>query len=99
MRSIVVISGGVSEPSTTTAIAQQLATAVRSAVGARGEQATITTIELRGLAIDLAKALISRTLSPELTSAYEAVANADGVIAVSPTFPPATPACSRCSSM
>ena len=40
MRSIVVISGGVSEPSTTTAIAQQLATAVRSAVGARGEQAT-----------------------------------------------------------
>ena len=86
MRSIVVISGGVSEPSTTTAIAQQLATAVRSAVGARGEQATITTIELRGLAIDLAKALISRTLSPELTSAYEAVANADGVIAVSPTF-------------
>lgn len=86
MRSIVVVTAGLSQPSTTSRVAHKIAESVTAAVGARGEEAEVTTIELRELAIDLAKALVSGAQSTELTLAYEDLAGADGIIAVSPTF-------------
>lgn len=86
MRTVVVVTAGLSQPSTTSSVAQKIADAVTAAVGARGEESQVTTIELRELAIDLAKALVSGTQSHELTAAYDALAGADGIVAVSPTF-------------
>lgn len=86
MRTIVVVTAGLSQPSTTSSVAQRIADSVNAAVGARGEEANITTIELRDLAVDLAKALVSGAQSADLASAYEALGNADGIVAVSPTF-------------
>src|SRR5690606_10609313 len=53
-RRIVVVSGGLSEPSTTRLLADRIAEATRVAVGARGDDAEIEVIELRSLATDLA---------------------------------------------
>ncbi|MGS2663487.1 FMN reductase [Corynebacterium glucuronolyticum] len=86
MRTIVVVTAGLSQPSTTSSVAQRIADSVNAAVGARGEEANITTIELRDLAVDLAEALVSGAQSADLASAYEALGNADGIVAVSPTF-------------
>lgn len=86
-RRIVVLSGGVSVPSSTRLLADRIADAVRSAVGARGESADVEVIELRELAVDLATATTTGGLaSPALEAAREAVYAADGLVAVTPVF-------------
>ena len=86
MRSIVVVSGGVSNPSTTTQVATDLAKSTQAAVGARGESADITVIELRTMASAIANAVITGTTTPEIDAAFDALKKADGIIAVSPVF-------------
>ena len=86
MYSIVVISAGISRPSSTTRVAHRLSSAVSNAMNARGAQTSITTIELRDLAVDLAHALVSKEFSPALTAAYRELEAAAALIAVSPTF-------------
>lgn len=86
-RRIVVLSGGVSVPSSTRLLADRIADAVRSAVGARGESADVQVIELRELAVDLATAMTTGGLaSPTLDAARDAVYAADGLVAVTPVF-------------
>ncbi|MFN8076718.1 MAG: CE1759 family FMN reductase [Kineosporiaceae bacterium] len=86
-RRIVVLSAGVSVPSSTRLLADRIGDAVRSAVGARGERAEVEVIELRELAVDLATALTTGGLaSPALQAARDAVDAADGIVAVTPVF-------------
>ena len=85
-RSLVVVAAGVSEPSSTRLLADQLADATRAAVSARGEAVDITVIEVRELARDLATVMTSGVPTPALTAAKDAIAAADGLIAVSPVF-------------
>ncbi|MGH3345785.1 MAG: FMN reductase [Nocardioides sp.] len=86
-RRLVVISAGLSEPSSSRLLADQLADAVRSQVGARGEDVAVDVIEVRELAHDLATMMTSGGVpTPALTRARDLVSAADGVVAVTPVF-------------
>lgn len=86
-RTIVVISAGLSQPSSTRLLADQLAAATRSAVGGRGESLDVEFIELRELAVEMAESLVSGgRATPTLGAAQQRVARADGIIAVTPIF-------------
>ncbi len=84
---VVVLTAGLSQPSSTRLLADQLADAVSAAVGARGEAVEIEVVELRDLAIDLATTMVAGGLpTPAVAAAREKVSAADGIIAVTPVF-------------
>ena len=86
-RRLVVISAGLSEPSSSRLLADQLTDAVRSQVGARGENVTVDVVEVRELAHDLATLMTSGGVpTPALTQARDLVSAAEGVVAVTPVF-------------
>ena len=86
-RRIVVLTAGLSQPSSTRLLADRLADAVTTQVSARGEAASVEVIELRELAHDLATTMTTGGLpTPAVESARETVAAADAVIAVTPVF-------------
>ncbi|GAA1007543.1 NAD(P)H-dependent oxidoreductase [Nocardiopsis tropica] len=68
-RNLLVIAAGVSEPSSTRLLADQLADAARAAVSARGEALEVTVIEVRELARDLATVMTTGVPTPALTAA------------------------------
>jgi FMN reductase len=78
---LVVVSAGLTQPSSTRLLADRLA----SAVGARADVDT-RVIELRDLAVDIANHLVAGFPSPKLGDALKAVEEADGVIAATPIF-------------
>ena len=87
MRSLLVVSAGLSQPSSSRRLADMLAEATRAKISARGEGTQIDVIEIRDLAFELATAMTDRTAStPELARAQECIAQADGLIAVTPVF-------------
>lgn len=85
-RRIVVVSAGLSVPSSTRLLADMLADAAERAVEARGVEVEVRHVELRGLAHALTDNLLTGFPSQELAAAIEAVRRADGVIAVTPVF-------------
>lgn len=86
-RRVVVISAGLSQPSATRLLADQLAAAVSAQVSARGEAVEIDTIDVRELAAALAATMTTGGLaSPELDRVRERVSSADAVVAVTPVF-------------
>lgn len=86
-RRVVVVTAGLSVPSSTRLLADQLAEAVTAQVTARGEGLEVEFIELRELAGELATFMTSGGLpTPRLTAVREQVSAADGLIAVSPVF-------------
>ncbi len=86
-RTLLVISAGLSQPSSTRLLADQLADATRAAVGGRGEAAEVETIELRELAVEMAQTLVSGNRpTPGMVAAAQKIAAADGIIAVTPVF-------------
>lgn len=87
MRTIAVITAGLSTPSSTRQLADMLGDATVAAITARGESGEVKVIEVRDLARDLADAFTVGGLSSEaLDEARRTVASADAVIAVSPVF-------------
>ena len=85
-RRIVVVSAGLSNPSSTRLLADQLATASVAALAAAGEEAQLEVVELRDLAHPIADNLLTGFPSGALADAVAAVAAADAVIAVTPVF-------------
>ncbi|WP_134323623.1 FMN reductase [Cumulibacter soli] len=86
-RNIVVVSAGVSVPSSTRLLADRIADSVDAAVSARGESVQVSFIELRELAVDLAHSLTGGGLmGPRLASARDQVSEAAGLIVVTPVF-------------
>jgi FMN reductase len=85
-RSIVVVSAGLANPSSTRLLADQLATATDLALRGHGDAADIIVIELRELAHPLADHLLTGFASGALAEAIETVRHADGLIAVTPVF-------------
>ena len=86
-RSVVVITAGLSQPSSTRLLADQLADATRAAVGGRGESVEIEFVELRELAVEMAQTLVSGNRpTPGVEAARRLLAEADGIIAVTPVF-------------
>jgi FMN reductase len=81
-RTIAVVTAGLSQPSSTRLLADQLAAAtLRDLPGA-----TAVTIELRDLAHDIVNNLLTGFPSPQLRAAIEQVTSADALIAVTPLY-------------
>ncbi|MEV6065072.1 FMN reductase [Nocardia sp. NPDC052001] len=86
-RKVVVLTAGLSQPSSTRLLADQLAAAVSAAVGGRGESVELDVIELRELATELAATMATSGIpTPAVAAARERISQADGLIAVTPVF-------------
>jgi len=85
-RSIVVISAGLSQPSSTRLLADRLADATVAELAARGITARVQNVELRDLAHEVVNTMLTGFATGELAAALDAVKRADGVIAVTPIF-------------
>jgi FMN reductase len=85
-RHLAVVSGGLSQPSSTRLLADRLTAAVLRDLEDRAEAVEVTVVELRDLAHDITNAVLTGFAAPDLQAALDAVRAADGVIAVTPTF-------------
>lgn len=85
-RSLVVVSAGLSQPSTTRLLADRLSAAVVRHLRDAGIEPHLDVIELRDHAQDLTNHLLTGFPSPRLQAAIDAVLAADGLIAVTPIF-------------
>lgn len=86
-RRLVVLTAGLSQPSSTRLLADQISGAVGAAVSARGEALDIQTYELREFAVDLATMMTSAGMpTARLDELRRAVSAADGLVVVSPVF-------------
>ena len=84
---IVAVSAGLSQPSSTRLLADRLAAAAREQLATDQDRPVeIRVIELRDLAVDIANHLVTGFPPQALDEAIDAVATADGLIAVSPVF-------------
>ena len=84
---LVVVSAGLSVPSSTRLLADRLAAATGSAsASAGGPSAEVRVVELRDLAVDIAHTFTNGFPAPPLADAFAAVAGADGLIVVTPVF-------------
>ena len=84
--SIVVVSSGVSQPSSTRLLADRLAQAVSDELAARGRQSDVRVVEVRELAHEVVNMTLTGYAAAPLAEAQAALAAADGVIAVTPVF-------------
>ncbi|MFB7308853.1 FMN reductase [Streptomyces sp. NPDC056192] len=84
---IVAVSAGLSQPSSTRLLADRLAAAAREQLAIDQDRPVeVRVIELRDLAVDIANHLVTGFPPQALDEAIDAVATADGLIAVSPVF-------------
>jgi len=85
-RTLTVVSAGLSQPSSTRLLADQLAAATRADLAERGMSVDVHVVELRDHAHDIMNHLLTGFPSAGLRTAIDAVAGADGLIAVTPIF-------------
>lgn len=85
-RHVAVVSAGLSSPSSTRILADQLGSAVEARLFERGEDVRLHVIELREHARALADNLLTGFPAGALAQALQVVADADAVIAVTPVF-------------
>ncbi len=83
---IVVISAGLSTPSSTRQLADRLTADAASILRERGVDVEAQVFELRDLAHDITNHLLLGFAPPKLQEALDAVSTADGLIAVTPIF-------------
>lgn len=86
MKNLVVVSAGVSDPSTTRILANRIAEAVDVQVSKRGEGLQIEYVELRELAVSLGTVMSTGLYDEKLRAALDTVSGADGLIAATPVF-------------
>jgi FMN reductase len=85
-RTLVVVTAGLSQPSSTRLLADRLAAATLRALGERGIEVRSEVIELREHATDLTNHLLTGFPSPRLRAVLDTVLAADALIAVTPVF-------------
>ena len=83
---LVALTAGLSTPSSTRMLADQLSRAAAAAVGGDGTEVEVTAVELREYAHDITDALLTRFPNERLSMVVESVRAADAVIAVTPVF-------------
>ncbi|MET9700399.1 FMN reductase [Streptomyces sp. NPDC006529] len=83
---LVVVSAGLSTPSSTRLLADRLAEAARDGLTALGRPPSTEGVELREVAGDIANHLVTGFPPPRLSAAIDAVTAADGLIVVTPVF-------------
>jgi FMN reductase len=85
-RSLVVVTAGLGQPSSTRLLADRLSVATDRHLRDAGVEPVIELIELRDHAQDLVNHLLTGFPSPRLQTAIDAVLACDGLIALSPIF-------------
>src|SRR3954465_7957098 len=85
-RTIAAVSAGLSTPPAARLLADRLPAATVDALRARGDDATVEVVELRGHARDLADNLVTGFPNESLRTPVQTVAGAAGLIAVTPIF-------------
>ncbi|MFF2950496.1 FMN reductase [Kitasatospora sp. NPDC057965] len=83
---LVVISAGLSKPSSTRLLADRLTESTVRRLALDGREADVTVVELRDLATEIANNFVTGFPGPALREAIEAVTRADGLITVTPIF-------------
>ena len=86
MTSIVVISAGLSVPSSTRLLADSLGTAVQRRLSSLGQDSTVDVIELRDLAHLVTDHALTGFPTGALADAVRRVAEADAIVAVTPVY-------------
>ncbi|MFI6680032.1 FMN reductase [Kribbella sp. NPDC050470] len=85
-RVIAVVTAGLTTPSSSRLLADQLAAAVRDELSGRGIESRVELIEVRDHAHDLTNNLLTGFPTAELGKVLDTVTKADALIAVTPTF-------------
>ncbi len=85
-RSIVVVTAGLSQPSSTRLLADRLAASATSRLRSAGEDVSVSVVEVRELAHDLTDHLLTGFPSPRLGDVLGRVGTADGLVVVTPVF-------------
>ena len=83
---LAVVSAGTSDPSSTGLLARRTAERVTALAAAHGHPVTTRVIELREIATDIATALVSGLVTPDLQQAVTVLGEADGIIAAAPVY-------------
>ncbi|MFB6529199.1 FMN reductase [Streptomyces sp. NPDC056399] len=83
---LVAVSAGLSSPSSTRLLTDRLVQAARYRLAEQEYAVDVQVVELRDLAVDIANNFVTGFPSGRLQDAIDAVAGADGVIAVTPVF-------------
>lgn len=86
MTHLVLVTAGTGTPSSSRLLGERLAQASVAALDSVQPGTTLTHLELRTLAVDLAQHSATRVPSAALSEAFEAMRSADGVIAVTPVY-------------
>jgi FMN reductase len=86
MTRLAIVSGGLRQPSTSRLLADRIGQAVQQELSQADEGATLSVVELRPLGRAIMDAMLTGFPTPELEEAFETVADADGLIAVTPAF-------------
>jgi FMN reductase len=84
--SLVVVSAGAGDPSSTRLLADRTAERVTALAARAGDSVTVSVIELREIAADISTALVSQLVTPKLQQAITALGEADGIIAATPVY-------------
>ncbi|WP_232718920.1 FMN reductase [Gordonia metallireducens] len=83
---LVAVNGGLSEPSSTRMLIDRMTAAVTDALGEREVAVEVDVIDLRGLAVDLGRAMTVGFASGQARAALDAVESAAALIVASPVF-------------
>jgi FMN reductase len=83
---LTVISAGTSDPSSTRLLADRIASRATALAARRGHLVTVSVIELRELAADIASALTTQLITPKLAQAITDLGQADGIVASTPVY-------------
>ena len=85
-RTIVAVSAGLGQPSSTRLLADRLSEATVAELGQRGVSAQVETVELRDVAHEVINAMLTGFPTGALREVLEKVTGADGLILVTPLF-------------
>ncbi|MEU4474086.1 FMN reductase [Micromonospora sp. NPDC023888] len=85
-RTLAVVSAGLSQPSSTRLLADQLAAATRDELVRRGSEVELHVVDLREYAHDVVNNMLTGFPPTALREVIDAVTGADGLIAVTPIF-------------
>ena len=83
---LVVISAGTSDPSSTRMLADRTAERAADLAASHGHRVRVRAIELREISADIATALTTQLITPRLQQAITALRDADGIIAAAPVY-------------
>ncbi|MDR7329447.1 FMN reductase [Corynebacterium guangdongense] len=86
MRTLVVVTAGLSNPSSTRNVADRIAQAVQTAVSSRGEALQVRVVEVREYINDLAHVMSTGMSTEKLDKVKTELSDADALIAVTPVF-------------